>query len=99
MHRITRKKRLAGVAALAFSGAVLLGACDGTGPSALCDTLVGVIQDLQDQRSDAEARLETVDPESVEADWLHAELAALDELIDHNQQQLDANCNPNSTET
>ena len=99
----TRKKRLAGVAALAFSGAVILGACDGEGEFPLCNTLDGALQDLSIQIGDVESQLSALEEsgqgDSIQADLLEVELAALDEAYDFKLQQYEANCESTDFQT
>ena len=86
------RKRIAGLAALAFGGATLLGACDGSGQS-LCDTLFDAREDLASQISSLEEQQSSLDPTSVEYDLLEVAIAGAEELLEAKEAAMEAaNC-------
>jgi hypothetical protein len=80
MLKTTRTRRFAGLAALAFSGAAILGACDGTGAD-LCDTINEARYDLERQIDDLGGQLRETDRDSIEYDLLEDQIDGLETLL------------------
>lgn len=72
----TRKKRLAGVAALAFGGAAILGACHGEGEYPFCPEVTDALAAIEAEIGETNAALETA--EGVDARLLELKLSALE---------------------
>lgn len=81
MLKTTRTRRLAGIAAIALTGGVVLGACDGE-EFDLCSSLRQAQSDISDDIWELEGQLEETDQDSREYDRLERRLQVLEGLYE-----------------
>ncbi len=86
-----RTRRIGGLAALAFSGSVLLAACDGQ--ASYCDTLYTGVEQLNNTIDDLESQQGNFPEDSVQYDLLEVKITGLEALRDAKQDEINRSCN------